>query len=106
MVGSEITRQIIFTQSIRRIANIFSVPEERLKLKDRFDAELHVSFVSDFKDNEFDQINYDIQYVADKKTLKKIQSGDITIYTVEDYCEHMCACFEVNPKYVCEVLGL
>ncbi len=105
MAFYDVTKQEIFDQAKKRIAKIFSIPVESLNLKDRFDGELQASFVSDFKDNEFDKINYDLQDVADKSMRKKLQSGDVVVNTVEDYCEYMCACFEVNPKGVYKVLG-
>ena len=96
----------IFDHAIKRIAEVFDVPKNNLKLEHRFDVELQASFVSDFRDNEYDQINSDIQDVADKQTLKQLQSGDLTISTVEDYCVYMFRSFERKTKDVRKVLGL
>lgn len=60
----------------------------------------------DFKHNEYDQMLHDIRDVADRQSLKKIDSGALEIRTVAEYCEHMVWCYHTNEKAVLSTLGL
>lgn len=96
--------KIIHEKALGRIARIFKQPVSSLNLNLQFGEDLKCSFVSDFKDNEFDIINNDIRDVADKVITKELNSGNLTIRSVGDYCKHMEICFEKNPKEVERVL--
>ena len=54
-----------------RIARIFKVPPESLTSDSRFGEQVKASFVSDFKTNEYEQVDRDIKDVADRKILKE-----------------------------------
>jgi hypothetical protein len=75
-------------------------------LSPEFGKDLKPSFVSDFKDNELDRLDYDIKDVADRAVRKQLESGNLVIRTVADYCDHMVRCFRANPQEVSRVLSL
>ena len=87
-----------------RVARLFNVNPDSLALDAVFGTDLKASFVSDFKANEFDQIDYDIRDVADRHILKKLGSGALVIRTVGDYCNHMVRCYSTKPQDVMRVL--
>ncbi len=87
-----------------RVACLFNVSLDTLALDIVFGEGLKVSFVSDFKANEFDQLDYDIRDVADRQILKELSSGILVIQTVGDYCEHMVRCYRTKPEEVIRVL--
>lgn len=88
-----------------RIARLFNVDSDTIIASDvAFGEELKASFVSSWRDNEFDEILYDIRDVADRQTLKKLNAGSLVIRTVGDYCEHMIRCYHTKPKEVIRVL--
>ena len=92
--------------SLRRLAEVFGVPEASLSLDARFGHELKADPPSDFKWNQFDIIDGDIRDVADKRILKEMAQGKLVIQTVGDYCEHMVRCSGINPEEVARVLRL
>lgn len=98
--------QTIRERAKLRIANIFNVSVEMLQNNSRFGDELKASFVSDFKHNEYDQIDQDIRDVADKNITKELNSGMLIINTVGDYCNHMARCYENCPNIVSKILEI
>ncbi len=93
-------------QAIGRVATVFAIDPAALDPAWEFGQELTCSFVSDFRFNEFDRLDQDIKDVADRETRCRLASGELVIRTVEDYCDHMVACFATNPDEVRRVLGL
>jgi hypothetical protein len=89
-----------------RVADLFNVQPDALPLEAAFGEALKASFVSDFKANEFEQLDRDIKDVADRQILKELSSGTLVIRTVGDYCDHMVRCYRVNPKEVMRVLRI
>jgi len=98
--------EIIRRYALMRISKIFNIQVESLTNKSRFGEELKVSFVSDFRYNEFDQVDDDIHSVADRRISKEMSAGMLIIGTVGDYCEHMVRCYKTKPNDVKEVLGI
>ncbi|WP_338525131.1 hypothetical protein NUH87_05675 [Pseudomonas batumici] len=96
----------IWDAAMRRVAAVFGIALDALRLEQKFGEDLKSSFVSNFKRNEFDLINDDIYDVVDRKVAKDIASGALVIRTVEDYCRYMVRCYETNPKAVRQVLRI
>ena len=92
--------------ALLRLSQIFNVPVEALRPEYRFGEDLKPSFVSDFRDNELDQVNCDIHDVADRATVRDFVSGHLIIWTVEEYCQHMIQCSRTKPKAVQWVLRM
>jgi hypothetical protein len=89
-----------------RVARVFGVAPEALPLSAEFGKDLKASFVSEFKHNEFDKIDQDIRDVADRAIRKQLESGELVIRTVADYCDHMVRCYGRNPEEVNRLLGI
>jgi hypothetical protein len=89
-----------------RVAQVFGLAPDALRLEAEFGKDLKASFVSDFRFNEFDKIDQDIKDVADRATRKRLGNGELVIRTVADYCDYMVACYATNPSNVARVLGL
>ena len=89
-----------------RVARLFNVNSDTLEDRVVFGEDLKMSFISDFKPNEFDQVDYDIRDVADPQILKELSSGTLVIRTVGDYCEHMVRCYRTKPEEVIRVLRI
>jgi len=87
-----------------KIARLFGVEIDVLSDKAIFGEDLKARFVSDFRMNEFDQLNDDIRDVADRQILKELDSGSLVIRTVFDYCNHMIRCVRLKPEEVGRVL--
>ena len=87
-----------------RIAQVFRLAPETLSLDAEFGKDLKASFVSEFKNNEFDRLSDDIGDVADRVVRKQIESGKLVIRTVADYCDHMVRCHQRNPEEVRRLL--
>ncbi|MBI5874380.1 MAG: hypothetical protein HZB81_00765 [Deltaproteobacteria bacterium] len=102
----KVSEQIIREYALVRIAEIFDIPVEQLRLDTKFGEDLKASFVSDFRYNEFDKVDFDIRDVADRKITKELNKGLLTIRTVGDYCDHMVRCYETKPKDVTIILRL
>jgi hypothetical protein len=100
------SEQIIRQYSLRRLAEVFGVPEASLSHNARFGHELIAAPASDFAANAFDIIDGDIKDVADKQILKEMEQGTLVIQTVGDYCEHMVRCSAVNPAEIADILRL
>ena len=90
----------------QRIAQVFGMLVERLRPEHVFGEDLKSSGRSDFKYNEYDQMLHDIRDVADRQSLKQIDSGALEIRTVAEYCDHMVRCYHTNEKAVLSALGL
>jgi hypothetical protein len=110
----QVKRQVTASQSedvvrqyaLRRLAEVFCVPESELPNEARFGYELRAVPASCFKLNEFDLIDSDIKDVADRRLLKEMSRGELVIRTVGEYCEHMVKCYLIKPKEVAQVLRL
>ena|ERR1700754_3902565 len=90
--------------SLQRIAAIFKMPVEQIRLEWVFGTHLKSSFRSDFARNEFDVINDDIHDVADKNAIRLLGEGELVISTVGEYCEFMVNLSRQNPEGVRRVL--
>jgi hypothetical protein len=98
------TDAVIREHAVRRLAEVFRVPESSLSNDMRFGHELQAAPASDLKANEFDVIDDDIKGVADRQLLKAMAQGRLEICTVGDYCEHMIRCNAIKPKEVTRLL--
>lgn len=82
---------VVREYALHRLADVFQVTEGSLSDADRFGEELKASPATDFRFNEFDTLNDDIKWVADRQLLQQMASGDFVVHTVRDYCDHMVA---------------
>lgn len=98
--------QTIRQYSLKRLAKVFGISEASLSNDDRFGHELIAAPASDFSTNAFDIIDDDIKDVADRKTIKDMAEGRLTIKTVGDYCDHMVRCSVLNSEEVAHALQL
>lgn len=98
--------QTIRKSAFARIAQIFNISVDQLRLDFVFGEELDVTFVSDFRDNEHDQVLHDIEDVSDRNVTKELNKGLLTIRTVNDYCNHMVRCFDTMPEEVARILEI
>jgi hypothetical protein len=92
--------------ALLRVARVFDIAPSKLACDSVFGIDLKASFVSDFKENEFDQLDYDVRDVADRSILKELSSGELVIRTVGDYCEHMVRCYQTKPEDVTRILQM
>ena len=97
---------VVRQHALRRLADVFQVTEASLSSADRFGEELQAAPATDFRHNEFDVLDDDIKWVADKQLAQEMARGSLVIRTVEDYCNHMVRCSQMNPHRVSEVLKL
>lgn len=97
---------LVRKHALRRLADVFQVAEASLSWEDRFGEELKAAPTTAFRLNEFDMIDDDIKWVADRLLLQQMACGDLVIHTVEDYCDHMVCCSHLNAARVAEVLKL
>ena len=100
------SEHLIRERAFSRIAQIFHIPVDRLRYDFKFGEELDVTFMSDFRDNEHDQVLHDIEDVSDRKITKEFLKGTLTIQTVDDYCNHMVRCYKTMPEEVSRILKL
>ena len=100
------TANAIRERALLRVAGVFHIPVETLRREQVFGVDLNPSFVSDFRRNELDQIGDDITDVADRAVVKQLESGQLVIRTVGDYCDHMVRCYEMKPEDVKHVLEM
>jgi len=91
-------------KAMLRLSRIFGVPLEAIAPERRFGEDLKASFVSDFRRNELDRVNDDIRDVADRLIAKELDSGNLTIGTAGEYCDHMVRCSKSRPRDVQRVL--
>lgn len=101
---NQIDREDIFTLAKSRVENLFNYEAGVLTGAEVFGQDLVATSRSDFSINEMDKILDDIRDACDKELLKKINTGELIIVTVEDYCNHMCICFEKKPSHVIKIL--
>jgi hypothetical protein len=93
--------------ALLRIAKIFNVSVDSLRQENKFGEDLKASSSPGlFKRNEYDQIEDDIYDVANRQVYKEVSSGNLTIQTVGDYCDHMIRCYEIKPADVKHVLEM
>ena len=90
----------------RRIAKVFRVSVDSIKDDYVFGEDLTNSEKSDFKYGELDQILHDVRDVADRQTIKRMNSGQLVIRCVRDYCQHMRSCYQENEREVANTLGI
>lgn len=90
---------------MQRIASVFKVSVDELTESSVFGRDLNATHAPGlFNPNEYDIIEGDILDVCSKETHKAISSGNLTIYTVGDYCKHMIECYKGKPKDVIQTL--
>jgi hypothetical protein len=85
---------------LRRMAYIFNKPLTAVRLEDEFGIDLKVSFVSDFRHNEFDHLLFDLEDVAD---LLDDKNAFFEIHTVKDFYNIIDGLHKTNPKR-CDML--
>jgi hypothetical protein len=102
----EYPEHVVRQYALRRLADVFQVTEASLSYDDRFGEKLKAAPASDFRPNEFDALDDDIKWVADRRLLREMARGDLVIHTVGDYCDHMVRCSHINAARVAEVLNL
>jgi len=98
--------QLVRQHALRRLADVFQVTEASLSGTDRFGEELTAAPPTYFRFNEFDTLDEDIKWVADKRLLREMETGNLVIRNVEDYCDHMVNCSRFNNERVAEILKL
>lgn len=96
--------ELIHRCTFSRISELFDVPVSQLRNDLVFGKDLDVSFVSDFRHNEFDKVLFDLEDVSDEYTLKELDEDLLQTFTIEDYFNHMIRCFETHPVEVAMVL--
>jgi hypothetical protein len=97
--------EIIRKLAMQRIAGVFNIPVDELNESSVFGRELNATRAPGlFSPNEYDIIEGDILDVCSRETYKAISSGNLTIYTVGDYCNHMIECYKKKPKDVIQTL--
>ena len=99
-------KEKIREHSLKRIVDLFGIDPKSLSNDLVFGKDLKSSFVSDFKQNEFDKIHNDILDAADDSILKELNSGAFEVRTVGDYCEYMLRCYSSNPGEVKHILKM
>lgn len=99
-----LTDDQIRAAALSRIARLFGLELTQISMAARFDTAFQVSFVSGFRRNEFDKLLDDVRDVADRSVLRRIESGELEIATVGEYCEHMVKCYKSKPDDVAAVL--
>jgi hypothetical protein len=92
--------------ALERVSRVFSRPVSSLSMGDTFGEQLDASFVSDFTDNELDSILNDLRDAAGGFLSARLSSGELTIRTVEDYCNFMIVAYRSNPAAVVDVLSI
>ncbi len=91
--------------ALRRIAMLFDVPLQNIKMDDYFYAfDIKNPFFS-FKRNALDVVLDDVRDVSDRLTLNKIENDQLSIDTVGEYVEHMVNCYASSPDEVTHILG-
>jgi hypothetical protein len=101
-----LSEDIVRRYSLRRLSEVFGVPEESLSLDARFGQELLSGPVHFLKRNQSDIIYDDMLDVMDRKMYKEFLQGKVVILTARDYCDHMVRCSRVKPTAVVDVLRM
>lgn len=87
----------------KRISKIFKINIKNLSPDFIFGQDLTPSFISDWKQNEIDDVIEDINFIVSRSI--KIELGkDFKLNTVEDYCNFMIKSYYKNPKRVLKIL--
>jgi hypothetical protein len=97
---------VVRQHALRRLADVFQVAQAALSPAHRFGEELQAAPATDFRLNQFDVLDDDVKQVADKQLLQHMARGSLVIRTVDDYCNHMVRCSQMNPARVTEILKL
>ncbi len=103
-MSAEVT-DVIRTKSLNRIADTLKIPVSSLSGELLIQDLYKPPAVTGFGRNGFDVLLDDINDVSDSKMLRKIRDGLVSINTVQDYVEHMIACYSRSPRMVSSVLG-
>lgn len=91
--------------AVERVARLFGGQPNDVRMDAVFGVDLKPTFKSDFRYNELDRIDFDFRDVASPEIAKELASGATTIWTVQDYCEHMVRCYAKSPAEVLRVLA-
>lgn len=97
---------IIRARAHARVASIFKLEPQALRPSSAFGHDLHCTFVSDFRANEYDRLDQDIKDVADRETRRRLATGELVIRTVAEYCDDLVTCFATRPGEVVHLLEL
>jgi len=92
----------IIQRSLLRIAWVFYVRVEDIDFNMRFGTDLKASFVSDFSENELDQIAFDVQEMREGIGNKNGDKNEVE--TVGDFCALMENFQAVNYAGCCRLL--
>lgn len=90
-----------YQKARERISSLFELPVENINASWRFGHELKPSFTSDFRKNQIDHLQFDVDEVK-VAVENKINIPDV-IETVDDFCTLIKQFYEVDSKY-CESL--
>ena len=89
----KLTRDDIYTICIKRLAQIFGLDVSQIDLDMNWDCKLFNVKRSFWEINPFEELNDDIEDIADELTFDKIKM----IRTVRDRCEYMADRYEDDP---------
>lgn len=99
--------EIVREFALQRIASVFNVSVDSLNRDAVFGDDLKAPRSTGlFKRNEYDELEGDVLDACDREKYKAISSGNLTIRTVGDYCNHMIQCYKTNPKAVVQTLKI
>ncbi len=93
----KLTRDDIYAICIKRLAQIFGLDVSQIDLEMNWDCELFNVKRSFWEINPFEELNDDIEDIADELTFDKIKNNQLKIRTVRDFCEYMVDRYEDNP---------
>ena len=93
----KLTKNDIYTICIKRLAQIFGLDVSQIDLDMNWDCELFNVKRSFWEVNPFEELNDDIEDIADELTFDKIKNNQLKIRTVRDFCEYMVDRYEDNP---------
>ena len=99
------TQNEIREASMKYISNLFKIPLESFDKNYKFGEDLKAK-PNPFSEGEFDDLIFDIEYVADDETLNDFRSNKIKITTVEDFSNYMIKCYDKKRREVRRVLKL
>ncbi|MCG2679262.1 MAG: hypothetical protein L6455_04730 [Kiritimatiellae bacterium] len=74
----------VVQEALSRIAWVFRMRVEDLDLKMRFGTDLKASFVSDWTENEFDKLYYDVLEMREHIGVRNVCIDEVC--TVGDFC--------------------
>lgn len=93
----KLTRDDIYTICIKRLAQIFGLDVSQIDLDMNWDCKLFNVKRSFWEINPFEELDDDIEDIADELTFDKIKNNQLKIRTVRDFCEYMVDRYEDNP---------